>query len=105
MKARVNALDDLARELLLDDASGADRLGLARNSSSKCDFGDLAKVQDAAPVTRSNSASEVVPSLNHRAPSERRLRTFARVHASRSTGSPARSWIRRLKDSSISMSS
>jgi hypothetical protein len=63
----------------------------ARNSSSKWDLGDLAKVQDAAPVTRSSSASEVVPSANHRDPSIRKVRTFARVHASRSKGSPARS--------------
>ena len=63
----------------------------ARNSSSKWDLGDLAKAQDAAPVTRSSSASEVVPSASHRDPSIRRVRTFARVHASRSKGSPARS--------------
>ena len=43
------------------------------------------------PVTRSSSASEVVPSRSHRAPSTASVRTPALAHASRITGSPARS--------------
>ena len=56
-------------------------------------------------VTRTSSASDVVPSASKRAPSARSVRIPARVAASRSAISPAPSWISRRIVSSTTSSS